>query len=433
MSWKHWMRAALVLVLALGACKKKQEEQSASPSAAAPEQPGTPSAGGETSAPAQPGGTAQPAAQPTPPATPPSPETTQKTLEALDDSIEKLAEGFGGALDGLPMAGKRAAAPTGAESPGAPGEAEEPVPIARVQMHFDLAGLRASPVGPMIQNFIQAAQAAGGIPANQACLVSLANKVESAFIDVQVGDSGDEPKALVVAFKTGSTKDEVVGCMRSAVQEGHEFAEVPVAGRTGYTVQETGEAPEMVMVEATPGNWLVGPQASVEAALQADPQADPRFQTLTGPLGAGIFRMAIVPSPSFAALANEIEEDAPPPAQCARGLFTAFKGGSVGVRLTPDLAVSFAMQNGSAAEAVASQSCLAGLWAMAKPVVLSEMGEGTAEAQQLQGMLGLTPQQLLDRVQIQAQGEFTTISLSLPPDVLTKLMQMVASLATGHP
>jgi len=428
MSLKHWMSAALVLAVALGACKKKEEESAPQP-VAAPEQPTTSAAGGGTPAPTQPGGTAQPAAQATTPGTPPSPEATEKTLEAIDDSIEKLAEGFGGALGGLAMGTKRAAASTGVEAPPAPDEAEEPMPISRVQMHFDVAGLRASPLGPMLQGLIQMAQSMGEVPANQACMIDLVNKLESAFIDVQFGEGSDEPKAMVVAFKTGSTKDEVVGCMRSAVEEGHEFAELPVAGRTGYTVRETGEAPEMVMVEATPGNWLMGPPASVEAALQADPQADPGFRTLVGPLGPGILRLAILPAPSFAALAGEIEEDAPPEAQCVRGLFTAFKGGSIGVRLSPDFAMSVAMRNGSAAEAAANQSCLAGLWAMLKPMILSELGEGTAETQQIQAMLGITPQQLLDRVQIQAQAEFTTISLSLPPEVLTNTMQFVGSLA----
>lgn len=431
MSFKHWVSAALVLAVVLGACKKKEEESAPQP-VAAPEQPATP-ATGETPAPAQPGGTAEPAAQPaTPatPATPPSPEATEKTLAALDDSIEKLAEGFGGALGGLPVGGKRVAASTDVEAP-SPAAPEEPMPISRMQLQLDVASLRASPLGPMVQGLIQMAQSTGEVPANQACMIDLLNKLETAFMDVQFGEASEEPKAMVVALKTGSTKDEVVGCMRSAVEEGHEFAEVPVAGRTGYTVKETGEAPEMVMIEATPGNWLMGPPASVEAALQADPQADAGFQTLTGPLGAGVLRMTILPAPSFAALAGDIEADAPPEAQCVRGLFTAFKGGSIGLRLTPDFALSLALQNGSAAEAAANQGCLAGLWAMLKPMILSELGEGTAEAQQLQSMLGITPQQLLDSIQIQAQGQFTTVSVSLPADVLTKAIQLVGALAAG--
>lgn len=424
---KRWWVAALVVALAFGACKKKEEEAPSQP-AAAPAQPAAPAAGAEAPAPAQPGAAAEPAAQPTTPAAgAPSPETTEKTLEALDDSIEKLAEGFGGAFDGLSM-GKRMAEPAAAgTAPEAP--AEESVPIARMQLQLDVAGLRASPLGPMVQGLIQMAQSAGEIPANQTCMIDLLNKIETVFVDVQMAESGDEPKALVVALKTGSTKDEFVGCVRSAVEEGHEFAEVPVAGGTGYTVKETGEAPEMVMFEATPGNWLMGPQASVEAAVQANPQADPAFQTLTGPLGPGIVRMTILPAPSFSALAGEIEEDAPPEAQCVKGLFTAFKGGSLGVRLTPDFALSLAMQNGSPAEAAANQGCLAGLWAMLKPMLLSELsGE---EGQQLQSMLGITPQELLDKIQIQAQAEFTTVTVSLPPEVLTKAMEMVAALAGG--
>lgn len=428
MSIKRWMSVALVLAVAFGGCKKKEEESQPQP-VAAPEQPAEPTTtatGTETPAPTQPGGSTEPAAQPTTPATTPaSPEASEKTLAALDESIDKLAGGFGGALGGLSM-GKRMA-DDGTVEPAA-AEPSEPMPISRVQFHLDLNGLRTSPLGPMVEGLIAMAQASGEIPANQTCMIDLLGKVETVFVDVQFEESSEEPKAMVVALKTTSTKDEVVGCMRTAVEEGHEFAEVPCAGGTGYTVKEQGQDPEMVLYEATPGNWLAGPQASVEAALQADPQADPGFQTLTGPLGPGIVRMTILPAPSFAALAGEIEADAPPEAQCVRGLFTAFKGGSIGVRLTPDFALSLALQNGSAAEAASNQACLAGLWGMLKPMILAELGEGEAEAQQLQAMLGITPQQLLDKIQIQAQAEFTTISLSLPAEVLTKAMEMVAAL-----
>ena len=428
MSMKRWMTVALALTVALGACKKKEESQPQPVAAPTqPAQPSDPSGQLETpTPPTQPGGTTEPAAQPTTQTTPaPSPETSEKTLAALDESIEKLAGGFGGALGGLSM-GKRV--DDGAARPAAE-EAAEPMPISRMQIQLDLNGLRTSPLGPMIEGLLGALQASGEIPANQACMLELLGKVETVFMDLQFDATGDEPKAMVVALKTASAKDEVTSCMRTAVEEGHEFAEVPMAGGTGYTVKEQGEDPEMVMYEATPGRWLLGPLADVEAALQADPMADPGFQTLTGPLGPGIIRMTILPSPAFAALANEIEGDAPAEAQCVKGLFTTFKGGSMGVRLGPDFALSLALQNGSAAEAAASQACLSGLWAMVKPLLLAEAGP--AEAAQMQAMFGMTLQELLDKIQIQAQAEFTTVSLSLPGEFLTKAVELVGALMMG--
>jgi hypothetical protein len=426
MSMKRWMSVALVLAVAFGGCKKKEESQPQP--VAAPEQPAqptTPTTDPAAPQPTEPGGTAEPAAVPATPATPAVSEaTSEKTLEALDDSIEKLAGGFGGALGGFSM-GKRMADEGMGESDVQEGP-EEPMPISRMQVHFDLAGLRTSPLGPMLEGMLGMLQASGEVPANQACMIELLGKLETAFIDLQFNEAGDEPKSMVVAVKTTAAKDEMVACMRTAVQEGHEFAELPVAGGTGYTIKETGEEPEMVMYEATPGNWLMGPQPSVEAALQADPAADPGFQTLTGPLGPSILRMTIVPSPAFAALASEIEGDAPAEAQCVKGLFTSFKGGSMGVRLTPDFTLSLAMQNGSSAEAAAAQACVSGLWEMLKPAIIAEAGEEAGA--QLQAMFGMTLQDLLSRVQIAAQAEFTTVSISLPAEVLGKMVELAAAL-----
>lgn len=430
MSMKRWMTVALALTVALGACKKKEESQPQPVAAPTqPAQPADPAAQPETpTPPTQPGGTTEPAAQPTTPAAvpAPSPETSEKTLAALDESIGKLAGGFGGALGGLSV-GKRIAE-DGSVEPAAE-TAAEPMPISRMQLQLDLAGLRTSALGPMIEGLLGMLQASGEIPANQACMLELLGKIETVFVDLQFDQTGDEPKAMVVALKTASAKDEVVGCMRSAVEEGHEFAELPVAGGTGFTVKEQGQDPEMVMYEATPGNWLMGPPADVEAALQTDPMADPGFQTLTGPLGPGIIRMTILPSAAFAALASEIEGDAPAEAQCVKGLFTTFKGGSMGVRLGPDFALSLALQNGSAAEAAASQACLSGLWAMVKPMLLAEAGPD--EAAQMQAMFGMTLQELLDKIQIQAQAEFTTVSLSLPGEFLTKAVELIGALVMG--
>jgi hypothetical protein len=435
MSTKRWMGLALVVAVALVGCKKKEAEQPPAP-VAAPEQPPQPAQPAAPVQPAQPGTgtTAEPAATPTTPTTPAAPaptaEESEKVLAALDGSVERLGAGFGAGLGGLMMA-KRAAGGESMEPAAEPGaltdEQEAPPPISRMQVHFDLAALRSSPVGALLEGLMPMirAKAAEDNP-NAACLVDLLAKINTGFVDVTLGPDG-EPSALVASIKSTATKDEVVNCMKGAADEGSEFVEVPVGDRTGYTMKEGEEPVKFVLVEATPGNWLFGMPPAVEAGLAADPEADATFQALSAPLGPTFARMTIVFKPEIAALASTIAADAPPQAQCVKNVLERLKGGSIGLRLAPDFTLAIAVQNGSATEASETQACLSTLWELVKPLALREIGPD--ESAQLQAMLGLTPAALLDLVKVEASAEFARVSLSLPGEVLAKLLQIAGQFA----
>ena len=182
-----------------------------------------------------------------------------------------------------------------------------------------------------------------------------------------------------------------------------------------------------VLVEASAGNWLFGLPASVEAAMGADPEADATFTALAAPLGGGIARIAVTMKPEFARLADEIGADAPPQAACLRGVIQATKGGSLGISLSPNFTLAMALQNGSATQAAETQACLAGLWDLAKPALLGEIGD--TGAAQVEAILGLSVAQLLDSVKIEASAEFAKVSVSLPAEVLNRLIEMAAQLA----
>jgi hypothetical protein len=353
-------------------------------------------------------------------------------LTALDGSVERLGDGLGAGLGGLMMA-KRVADEPGTEAAGE--ENEAPPPIERIQIHVDIAALRATPLGQLIDGMIPMlrAKAAEEEP-NSACLVDIAAKITSGFADVTLGPDG-EPSSIIVAIKSTATKDEVVNCMKGAADEGEQFVEVPVGSRTGYTMRKPGEEIEFVLVESTPGNWLFGNPPAVEAGLAADPEADATFQGLAMPLGPAFARMAIVFKPEFAQLAGTIAADAPPQAQCLRTVFERAKGASLGLRLSPDFTLAIAVKNGSATEAAETQACLTTLWGMIKPLALREVGQD--ETAQMQMMFGMTPTQFLDLVKIESTAEFAKVSLTLPGDFLAKLTEIVsqfAQLAGGaHP
>jgi hypothetical protein len=194
-------------------------------------------------------------------------------------------------------------------------------------------------------------------------------------------------------------------------------------------MREGDEPVKVVMVEATPGNFLFGMPATLEAALSsgADPETDAAFQALTAPLGPSFARMTILFKPEFAQLAETVAADAPPQAQCLRNVFGRTKGASIGIRLTPDFSLALAVQNGSATEAAETQTCLNGLWQMFKPALLQQVGE--ADAAQMQQLVGMTPAQFLDLIKIEATAEFAKVSLSLPGDFLAKVAQVVAAMA----
>lgn len=432
MSTKRWLGLALVVAVALVGCKKKEAEQPPAP-VAAPEQPAQPAQPGAPEQPATPGTgtTAEPAATtPTTPVAAPSAEESEKVLAALDGSVEQLGAGFGAGFGGLMMA-KRAAGGESLEPSAEPGaltdEEEAPPPIERMQIHFDLAALRASPVGALLEGLMPMirAKATEDNP-KAACMVDLLGKINTAFVDITLGPDG-EPSALVASVKSTATKEEVVACMTSAADEGSEFVEVPVGDRTGYTMKEGDEEVKFVLVEATPGNWLFGMPPAVQAGLAADPEADAVFQALSAPLGPTFIRMTIVFKPEIAALASTIAADAPPQAQCVKNVLERLKGGSIGLRLSPDFTLAMAIQNGTAAEASETQACLTTLWEMVKPLALREIG--AEESAQLQAMLGMTPAQLLDLLRVEATAEFAKVSISLPAEVLAKLMQIAGQFA----
>jgi hypothetical protein len=237
-----------------------------------------------------------------------------------------------------------------------------------------------------------------------------------------------EPSSFLLSIKSTATKDEVVNCMKGMADEGEAFVELPVGNKTGWTMREGDEPVKVVMVEATPGNFLFGMPPTVEAALGgSDPETDATFQALTAPLGPSFVRMAIQFKPEFAQLAETVAADAPPQAQCLRNVFGRAKGASMGIRLTPDFSLALAVQNGSATEAAETQACLSGLWQMFKPALLLEVG--AADSAQMQQLVGMTPAQFLDLIRIEAAAEFAKISLSLPGDFLAKVAQVVAAMA----
>jgi len=436
MSMKRWVGLALVLTVAFAGCKKKEE----TPPPALTPQVQTPAPGQPATPPVTPAATPTPVANPTPDQPPVANAPTaaaaaesEAVLRALDGSADKLSEGFGSGLAGA-FAGLGQAKRSGSETP-EPGEptegTEEPSPVQRVQMHVDLAGLRASPLGPLVASAMQMAAQSGDIKPNQTCLLGLLGKINTGFADVTLGPDG-EPSGVLLSIKSTATKEEVLDCMKGMADEGHRFVELPVGDRTGYTMKEGDEPVEAVLVETTPGNWLFGMQANVEAGLVADPEAEAGFQSLVGPLGPSFARMTILFKPDFfAQLAGELAADAPPQVQCLRNAATRVKGTSVGIRLTPDFALSVAIQNGSPVEAAETQSCLAGLWQVVKPFILSEVS--AEDAAPMQAMFGMSPAQLLDLVKFEATAEFAKISVSLPGDILTKLTQMAAMMMGGGP
>jgi len=435
MSMKRWMGLAVVLAVAAVGCKKKESEPQAPPEPVSPvaEQPAPP--------PAQP----TPAATPTEPAQPsagtptgtstPAPEAASaddsaKVLAALDQSFGRMGKGIGGAMGGLMMApgGPHDALEPGAQPP-APGtgdEEEAPPPISRIQFHLDVGALRASALGGLVDMGLAMLQASGDVDENKACIFALLGKVSSAFADITMGDDG-EPSGFIVSIKSTATTDEVVGCMRGVAEEGEEFVEIPVGDRTGYTMKKGDKPVEAVLVEATPGNWLLGKPESVQAGLTADPEADATFQALTAPLGPSALRVAVLFKPEFAQLGQQIGADAPPQAACLRGVLEAAKGGSFGIRFAPEFSVVLAVQDGTATQAAETQACLTGLWSIAKPALLGMMGQ--AEAAQIEMLLGMSAAQLLDSVKIESAAEFAKVSVSLPAEVLNKVVEMIAQIA----
>ena len=428
MSMKRWMGLALVLAVALAGCKKKEETQpAAQPTAQAqPAQPGAPALP-EPAAQPERTATGTAGAQPTATGTTPAPSAaeTAEVLKALDGSVDKLSEGFGGALGGL-MAKRASATPSGTTEPGAAEENEPPPPIQRIQIHVDLAAVKASPLGGLVEAAMAMIKSEADEEA--ACLVDLLGKVSSGFADITMGPDG-EPSSFLASIKSTATKDEVVNCMKGMADEDETFVEVPVGNKTGWTMREGDEPVKVVMVEATPGNFLFGMPATLETTLGsgADPETDAAFQALTAPLGPSFARMTILFKPEFAQLAETVAADAPPQAQCLRNVFGRTKGASMGIRLTPDFSLAFAVQNASATEAAETQACLNGLWQMFKPALLQEVGE--ADAAQMQQLVGMTPAQFLDLIKIEATAEFAKVSLSLPGDFLAKVAQVVAAMA----
>ncbi|MBI5499096.1 MAG: hypothetical protein HY907_02565 [Deltaproteobacteria bacterium] len=436
MSMKRWMGLAVVLAVAAVGCKKKESEPAAPPEPVAPveEQPAPPPAQPTPAAtetgPAQPAaGAAGETAAPAPQAVA-SADDSKAVLEALDESFGRMGKGLGGAMGGLMMApgGAHDALEPGVAPP-APGTGDEddaPPPIQRFQFHLDVGALRASALGGLVDMGLAMLQASGDVEENKACIFALLGKVNSAFADVTLGADG-EPSSFVVSIKSTATKDEVVECMRTAAEEGEEFVEVPVGDRTGYTMKTGDEPIEAVLVEATPGNWLLGMPESVQAGLGADPEADATFQALVAPLGPSALRMTVLFKPEFAQLGQEIGADAPPQAACLRGVLEAAKGGSFGLRFAPEFSVTVALQNGTSAQAAETQACLTGLWAIAKPAILGMLGQ--AEAAQIEMLLGMSAAQLLDSVKIESAAEFAKVSVSLPGEVLSKLVEMIAQIA----
>ena len=351
-----------------------------------------------------------------------------KVLAALDESFGRMGKGLGGAMGGMMMAPGAVGGelqPAG-EPAGVGEEEEEDPPIQRIQFHLDMGALRGSSLGGLLEMGMAMWQASAEGEENTACLFGLLGKVNTVFADVTMGDGG-EPSAMVISIKSTAAKDEVLTCVRGMADEGQTFEEVPVGSATGYTMRKADEPIKAVLVEASPGNWLFGIPANVEAALGTDPEADATFQALVAPLGPSVMRITVLFKPEFAQLADSIDADAPPQAACLRGVFQAAKGGSLGLALSPNFTLALALQNGSATQAAETQACLSGLWGLAKPALLAEIGE--AGAAQIETLLGLSVAQLLDSVKIEASSDFAKVSVSLPAEVINRLIEMAAQLA----
>jgi hypothetical protein len=301
----------------------------------------------------------------------------------------------------------------------------EPSPIQRVQMLLDFASFRSSALWPMVQGLLQAAAAQEGDDAT--CVIGLLDKISTLYADIALGPGG-EPSNLLVSLKSTATNEEFMGCIRGTADEGVTFEDVRIGGRPAYVIRnaEAGQGePTMAMLEASPGNWLIGFQAALEGAGTTDPEADPAFQALAAPLGAGTLKVAIIPVPgALAGAAGEL----PPAVQCLGAAMQQIKGASIGVRIAPDLGLTVAVQNESAAAAAESQACFSALWTIAKPALLAEIDP--EDARGIESMIGMPLAQVLDAVRIEAQGNFVKLSASFEGEILTRLTELLARFAS---
>jgi len=426
MSRNRWLVlfALATLALAVG-CKKEQPQQApapapaAAPAAPAPAAPATPT----PAAAPQPAQPAPAAGQPAAPAgAQAAPADRAAMLENLDESLGALADGLG-AIPGMGAKHTDAAATVAERGEGAAGAAEEehesPPPIQRVQFHINLNAIKELPIWQLVKmGMVEGAGEEG------ACVVGIIDQINAGYFDVTMNPAGD-PAGVLLAINTSTTGAAVVDCMKTMADEGETIEEAQIGGRAGWKFPQ-GDAPApVVMVETTPGNLLFGTQPQVEAALASGqaPEADGNFATLTGPLGPSDLSAAMVPTAAFAGLGAAASEG-PPQLACLGTVVQRLKGLSAGVKLVGALGLALAVQTSSATEAAEAQACLSGIWnGVLRPMILSEAGEDAAQMQQA---LGMSLEDLLNSVTIGAEGNFAKVTVSLPADMLTRLMQLGA-------
>ncbi|MDI7269289.1 MAG: hypothetical protein QME96_14970, partial [Myxococcota bacterium] len=369
-----------------------------------------------------------PAAAPSLPAAPARAAGTGDMLRELDRSVGKLAGGLGG------LVGASAKRPAEHSEPGAAGStapagadatAEAP-PIQRVQVHLDLAALKTLTLWNLLKMVLDAEV---DQTSDEACVLEILDKTNSVFLDVSLRPDG-EPGAMLVALRSPGGPS-LADCISRNLDEGESLTVARIGGVAGHRLAGPGAAnfpAPVVLVQASPGTWLLGTQPQVEATLAAggNPEHDGTFQTLAGPVGPADFRLAVVPSPAMAAMAPSAD-DAPPAMACLASLPRTLRGAGLGLRITDGFNLAVALQAASAAEAAQTQGCLQGAWNVLKPMALAGMDE--EEAAEFQQMLGISLAQILDSVSFEAAGNFTKVSLSLPASVLENLSQLAAGLA----